>query len=267
MFDDINIWVRGAGELGSATAHILHNCGLKVILSELPTPMAIRRQVTFSDAILNGSAIVEGVTAEYCQPTEIESTLLKKNLPLLSDSPKIIQALPIQVVVDARMLKHDIMEKAYGSAYVVGLGPGFTVGNNCNVIIETQRGHNLGKIIRRGSAAPNTGIPGELGGETKKRLVIAPAAGKIEWQVDFGDIVSENELIGTAANEHRITAPLTGIVRGLISPVVAVTKELKIGDIDPRGKTVDVNSISDKARSIGRGVLEAILQFLHRSND
>jgi len=267
MFDDIIIWVRGAGELASATACSLYNSGFKVILTELPRPLAIRQTVTFSNAMIEGSATVEGLRAERCELAGITATRNRGSLPMIPDDPLAIVSLQPQVVVDARMLKRELPEMKYGTAFVVGLGPGFTVGNNCNVIIETKRGHNLGKIIREGSASANTGVPGNLGGETKKRLVIAPAAGKVEWQVDFGDIVSENELIGTVDHKQRILAPLTGIVRGLISPTVTVTKGMKIGDIDPRGAMVDVNSISDKARSIGRGVLEAILQFLHKSND
>ncbi len=265
MFDENIIWVRGAGELGSAAAHILHNCGLQVVLSELLAPLAIRRRVTFSDAILEGSTIVKGVTAQYCQPEEINSLLSGDIIPLIEDSPTLFSILQPRIIVDAQMLKQGYQDDEYQGAFVVGLGPGFTAGKNCTVIIETQRGHNLGKIIRKGSAARDTGIPGELGGETSKRLIRAPSTGRIHWQVDFGDPVQENTIIGTVDDGQPVLAPLTGIIRGLISSEVAVKKGNKIGDVDPRGKIVDVNSISDKARSVGRGALEAILEFLKKS--
>ncbi len=266
MFEDIKIWIRGAGELASGTAVILHKCGFQVVLSELPAPLAIRRTVTFSDAIITGSAIVEDVPSRHVAPTEIEQVLSKAEIPLLLDSPDLFKMINPKVIVDARMLKKNITGIPQKKTYVIGLGPGFTVGQNCHTIIETKRGHELGKIIWEGSAAKDTGMPGMLGGETLKRVIKARTAGELEWRVDFGNLVRKDELMGTINFTYEIKAPLTGIIRGLIAPTTPVTTGLKIADIDPRGKEVDVHLISDKSRSVGRGVLEAILHFLHRTN-
>ncbi|NQU27428.1 MAG: EF2563 family selenium-dependent molybdenum hydroxylase system protein [Candidatus Marinimicrobia bacterium] len=266
MFDNINIVIRGAGELASATALILHKIGFKVILTELQSPLAIRRTVTFSDAIITNEATVEGITARFYKLAEIEAGLPHNILPIVYDNMKVIKTLKPQIIVDARMLKREPPETKYGSAFVVGLGPGFTVGKNCRVIIETKRGHELGRLIWQGSAIPNTGIPGVLGGESYQRIITAPAEGRIHWRVDFGNLVKKSEILGTVDQFHQIIAPIAGIIRGLISPKIVVSPRMKIGDVDPRGKEINVNLISDKARSIGRGVLEAILQFLQQAD-
>ncbi|MFH1852448.1 MAG: selenium-dependent molybdenum cofactor biosynthesis protein YqeB [Candidatus Neomarinimicrobiota bacterium] len=263
MFSDTIIVIRGAGELASAAASSLQHCGFPVILTELPVPLAIRRTVTFSDAMLSGTATVEGLRAEYCQPAGIGAIRNRGALPLITDDPAIIASLRPWILVDARMQKQQQADFAVGKAYTVGLGPGFTAGTNCHAVIETKRGHDLGRIIYEGSAAPDTGIPGDLGGETVRRLLRAREAGRLEWRVDFGNLVGAGELLGTINYNHRIEAPIAGVIRGLISPQVSITKGLKIGDIDPRGKAVDVHRISDKSRAVGRAVLEAVLEYVN----
>jgi len=265
VFDNINIVIRGAGELASAAALILHNIGFRVILTELPTPLAIRRTVTFSDAIITSETTVEGVTARFYKLAEIEAGLPHNILPIVYDNMKVIKTLKPQIVVDARMLKRDQPEMNYGKAFVVGLGPGFTIGKNCHVIVETKRGHELGRLIWQGSAIPNTGIPGVLGGESCQRIITAPAEGQVIWRVDFGNLVKKSEILGTVDQVHQIIAPIAGIVRGLISPQVMASPRMKIGDIDPRGKEINVHLISDKARSVGRGIMEAVVQFLQQT--
>lgn len=264
MFDETVILIRGAGELGSATAHILHNVGFHVFLSELPLPLAIRRTVTFSDAILRGKTIVEGTKAVYYDINSIPEKIPPDHIPILMDSPGKILRLQPNILVDARMLKLGQENMMDYAPFIVGLGPGFETGKNCHVVIETMRGHSLGRIIWNGAALPNTKVPGEVGGETFRRVINAPAEGTLEWQVDFGGIVNENDLMGTINKKYEIRAPFHGIVRGLISPKVPIRKGLKIADVDPRGEVVDYKSISDKSRSIGRGVLEAILIHLRK---
>ncbi|MCH8070204.1 MAG: EF2563 family selenium-dependent molybdenum hydroxylase system protein [Candidatus Marinimicrobia bacterium] len=264
MFDEITIWVRGAGELGSATAHILHNVGFHVFLSELPLPLAIRRTVTFSDAVFLGETEVEGTKAVYYDINSIPEKTPPDHIPIQVDSPENILRLQPNILVDARMIKQYRENMMDYAPFVIGLGPGFEVGENCHVVIETMRGHDLGRIIWNGAALPNTKVPGEVGGETVRRVIYAPAEGTLEWQVDFGEIVSENDLMGTINKKYEIRAPFRGIVRGLISPQVLMRKGLKIADVDPRGEVVDYKSISDKSRSIGRGVLEAILIHLRK---
>ncbi len=251
------IWIRGAGELGSAAAVSLFRAGCRIFLSEISPPLAIRRPVTFSDAIIDGESFVEEVSAKLVDKSSFP--LEKSNyIPLLLDKPEQLKELSPDILVDVRMKKRYNSDYRNWAEFVVGLGPGFSAGENCHAVIETMRGHNLGKVIWKGNALPDTGIPGNVGGETKRRVIKSPGNGILKWNVSFGDIVQEGDEIGSLDDNTAITSPLSGIVRGLINPAVPVTDGLKIGDIDPR-RDVDYLSISDKARSIGRAVLEAVL--------
>ena len=261
MFDDVLIWVRGAGEMGSAVAHILKRTGFRVIISELPYPLAIRRTVTFSDAVFGVPAEVEGITARR---TDADSTGVVSNdshIPLYIDDPEKLLSLKPDIVVDGRMLKDMSESFIHYAPFTIGLGTGFIAQVDCHIVIETMRGHTLGRIFKAGSALPDTKTPAELGGESLKRVIYAEGAGKVEWKVGFGDLVTVDDIIGRISNETEITAPISGIVRGLISPHTPIAPGAKIGDIDPRGKDIDFRSISDKACSIGRGVLEAVLIY------
>jgi len=254
------VWVRGAGEMGSAVAWTLKRCGFPVFCSELEQPLAIRRVVTFSDAMLHGAAEVEGLPARRVTPAEIASSLREQFLPVVLDNEEILRV-QAQIYVDARMRKRVEPDQRPYFDFCVGLGPGFTAGGNVHAVIETQRGHNLGRVITTGSAAPDTGIPGEVGGHTKRRIIRAPAAGIITWTVELGDLVNEGQPLGYVGAQP-ILAPLSGKLRGLIAPGIEVDQGTKIGDVDPRGAAVDHLLISDKARNVGRGVLEAILRYL-----
>ncbi len=262
MYDDLTILVRGAGELGSATAYSLHTTGFRILLSELPLPLAIRRTVTFSDAVFKGEAEVEGVKARLCNISSVREILSRREIPMLTDSAGEIPAYKTDILVDARMFKRNVEDMRDRALFTVGIGPGFHAGMNCHVVIETMRGHNLGKIFHEGAAKPDTGVPGHVGGEAKRRVLYASRGGTLEWRVDFGWIVEEGELLGLIDGSHEIRAPFRGMVRGLISPSVPMADGLKIADIDPRGESVDCRSISDKSRAVGRGVLEAVLAFL-----
>lgn len=262
MFDDLLIWVRGAGEVGSAAAHVLKNTGFRVILSELPEPLAIRRTVTFSDAVYDQRAQVEGITAEFADARTFERVFEHHYIPLLIDHAPSILTLKPDLVIDARMLKNKSESFRHFAAFTVGLGSGFTAPEDCHAVIETMRGHDLGKIIWEGRAMADTGVPAELGGESNRRVVYSSAAGKAVWKVCFGDLIGQGSVMGETTGGIEIIAPLGGIVRGLISPQTSFTDKTKIADIDPRGKEIDYLSISDKSRSIGRGVLEAVLLCL-----
>lgn len=261
MLNHQEIHIRGAGEIASATACVLHNCGFRVSLSELPRPLAIRRTVTFSDVQFDESTVVEGITGRKTEISNMQAIFDAGEVPIITATD--IENLPdnTTIIVDARLLKRTIDRQSADQPFYLGLGPGFTAGKNCHVAIETKRGHGLGRIITEGGPAPDTGLPGELGGETYKRLITAPADGAVEWRLDFGNLVTEGELLGLVDGVRPIKSPLDGIIRGLINPATPVQQKMKIGDVDPRGKSIDVNLISDKARSIGRGVLEAIMQF------
>jgi len=253
------VWVRGAGELASATALTLFRTGFKVIVSELEKPFAIRRTVTFSDAILNGKSKVEDVEAVYCKNAEeIESLFKESKIALLKDDPEEILKAKPDIIVDARMLKREVPDLRKYASIGIGFGPGFNAGKNCDALIETKRGHDLGKIIWSGEAIKNTGVPGNIGGESKKRVLYSPCFGKLEWQVQFGDIVETDQVIGTI-EDQKVKAPFRGMVRGLISPDTDICQGLKIADVDPRGEGIDYMSISDKSRLVARGVLEVII--------
>jgi len=257
-----SILIRGAGEMASAVAVVLQRVGFPVIMTELSIPLAIRRTVCFSDAMLNRNTEVEGIQSVKAEYNNYRDVQRNGNIPVFTDSIEIINKIKPEFYVDARLLKYSVKDRRIFAQFTVGLGPGFTVGQNCDVIIETMRGHNLGRVIWHGSASTNTGVPGKIGGESAKRVVYSPGVGNIRWLVDFGNIVQKNKVLGKIG-AIEIKSPINGIVRGLISPKVNIKKGMKIADVDPRGKEVNYTTISDKARCVGRGVLEAIM--VHRN--
>ncbi len=258
------ILIRGAGELGSAIACSLYRSGFQVMLTEINPPLAIRRCVTFSDAILDGGSRVEDVECRLITG-ENQADLIDHSSVFITDDLLFSDLLGrADFLVDARMLKKDQPSADLNKVYRIGLGPGFEAGKNCHVVIETQRGHDLGRILNHGRAAADTGIPGVIGGESVKRVIRADASGRIKWTVDFGSMVEEYQVLGMINQIAEIRSPLSGVVRGLISPEVTVKPGLKIADVDPRGESVDYQSISDKSNAIARAVLEAVMIRLNR---
>lgn len=263
MNERMTVLVRGAGELGSAAAVTLHRAGFRVLLSERPDPLAIRRTVCFSDAVFDGRAAVEGIEAHLVPIDRVEEIFKAGAIALVLDDPGAIPArIQLDAVVDARMLKRADNLKAL-APISIGLGPGCMPGLDCDAVIETMRGHDLGRVLWNQLALPDTGMPGDLGGETIRRVVYSPAPGQIDWRVDFGSFVIEGEPLGEVGGVS-IPSPLAGVVRGLISPHITVEKGTKIADVDPRTQGVDIHTISDKARCVGRGVLEALLEVHQR---
>ncbi|MBT3681361.1 MAG: EF2563 family selenium-dependent molybdenum hydroxylase system protein [Candidatus Marinimicrobia bacterium] len=262
------VWVRGAGELGSGVAHLLHRVGLHVFMSDLAPPLAIRRPVTFSCALVDGSTVVEGVEAKKTQSQKLNPSKPWKHIPLFEDNPEKLLKFRPTVLIDARMLKKYKEDFRPWADLVIGLGPGFEVGKNCHLAIETMRGHNLGRIISKGAPLADSGIPGNIGGETTRRLIRATRTGQMKWATQFGELVSKGQQLALINNDKPVFAPLDGMVRGMISEHTPVVKGMKIGDIDPRGESVEYKQISEKARTIAAGVFEAIV--LHHneiSND
>jgi len=259
MLENELVWVRGAGELGSAVAHLLHRIGLHVYISDVIPPLAIRRAVTFSCAVIEEYSEVEGVEAKKAQALELDFSKRWDHIPMFEDDPEKLKAFKPTVIIDARMLKKYPENCLSWADLVIGLGPGFEAGTNCHRAIETMRGHNLGRIISSGSPQKDTGIPGNLGGETSKRLIRATRSGRIKWFSPFGELVKKGQKLGIINNEKPIFAPLDGMIRGMISEQTPVIRGMKIGDIDPRGGEVQYRQISDKARCIAAGVFEAII--------
>jgi len=255
------IAIKGAGDLASGIALRLWRCGYRVILSELPVPLCIRRTISFSSAVFDKSAKVENAEGILIQNISEANKIWNENhIPVIVDetAEKILSITP-DVLIDARIIKTWRDDTHITDApLVIGLGPGFTAGENVHCVIETNRGHNLGRVFWEGSAEPDTGIPGTIKGEGIKRVVKAPCSGTFKPVVEIGDSVEAGELIAKI-NDTGIYAQLTGIVRGIIYPGIIVQEKLKIMDIDPRGKRSHCFTVSDKATALGGGVLEAIL--------
>jgi xanthine dehydrogenase accessory factor len=252
--------IKGAGDLASGIALRLHHSKIDVVMTELPVPLAVRRTVAFSEAIRLGSTEVEDVKAERADGIdEVKKCLAKGVIPVLADpEAEIIKLLKPEVVVDAILAKRNTGTTMDDAKLVIGVGPGFTAGIDCHAVIETKRGHSLGRVITKGSAIPNTGVPGNVGGQTIKRLLKAPVDGIFHPEKNIGDLVKEGDRVANV-DGVAVYALTDGKIRGMLQDGVAVTKGLKSGDVDPRGISVDHMTVSDKALSIGGGVLEAIL--------
>ena len=296
---------RGAGDLATGIIHRLHRAGHRVIALETDYPAAIRRQVSFCEAVYDGSAVVEGVTArlvpaladaetdtetysgendtpaahivsEKWDSSAIEAVLEAGEVPLLIDQKgESIALLKPDVVVDAIIAKKNLGTTIDMAPLVIGVGPGFTAGQDVHLVIESMRGHNLARIITDGMAQPNTGVPGNIAGFTSERVIHAPAAGYIHDVRKIGDIVQKGDEIAriypdkesydNALSEYvSVNATITGIIRGLIREGYYFRKGFKIADIDPRESEItNCFTISDKARSIAGSVLEAVSAFEH----
>lgn len=270
------IVVRGAGDLATGTIHRLKKAGFRLLVLEAEHPAAIRRQVALSEAVYAGSARVEDVEAvrmdvdlaekknrkELLEP-EMERIWKKDGVPVLVDPAGLsIAALRPAVVVDAILAKKNLGTTKEMAPLVIALGPGFTAGEDVDAVIETKRGHNLGRVIRSGSAVPNTGIPGIIGGYGKERVMHAQAEGILRNAASIGDIVEARAVIAEIETENGtvpVEASFSGLLRGLIRDGYPVTKGFKIADIDPRKEELqNCFTISDKARCIAGSVLEVI---------
>jgi len=264
--DELIVLIRGGGEVASGVAHRLHRSHFKVCMTEISHPLAVRREVAFSEAVYEGEKEVEGVRAELiARPEEVESLWKKGDIPILvdPDGKKTRKFLKPDVVVDAIMAKWNLGTQVSDAPLVIGLGPGFTAGDNVHIVVETNRGHLLGKVILSGTAEPDTGIPGEIGGYTIDRVLRTMKKGIFHPQKSIGDRVNEGAVVAVA-DEFPVIAKISGIVRGLLREGVEVKKGMKVGDIDPRGKKQSCFTVSDKVRAIGGGVLEAILYRFNR---
>lgn len=260
---DVRILIRGAGDLASGVAHRLHRCGLAVALTEVPAPLAIRRAVSFCEAVWDGACEVEGVRArKVAGPEAFDAVLAAGELPVLVD-PELtcLAAWRPRVLVDATLAKRNLGIRKTLADLVVGLGPGFTAGDDVHVVVETNRGHDLGRLLFEGTAEPDTGVPGLVGGYGAERLVRAPRRGRLAAVAAIGDAVVAGQTVATVEG-HDVPSPLAGVLRGLIRDGSRVREGLKIGDVDPRARREHCFTISDKARALGGSVLEAVLMHL-----
>ena len=255
----MRVVIRGAGDLASGVALRLWRAGMDVVLLDVAKPTAIRRTVAFSEAIVHGEQTVEDVTARLAAVETVEETLAAGYIPVLVDPEgRSIPKLKPDALVDAILAKRNLGTEICDAPVVIGVGPGFTAGVDCHAVVETVRGHTLGRVIREGSAIPNTGIPGLIGGFAGERVLRAPAAGLFHPLRDIGDAVTEGEVLATVEGKS-MPATLTGILRGILPEGTEVFPGMKAGDIDPRCQRSHCFTASDKALAVGGGVLEAIL--------
>ena len=262
----IRVIVRGGGDIATGTIYHLYQCGFQVLILECAQPTAIRRKVAFCEAVYDGTATVEGVCCRRISDlSECDSVWMNGELPLLIDpAGDAIPEFQPSALVDAILAKQNLGTNRSMAPLTIALGPGFTAGEDVDAVIETMRGHNLGRIIRQGSALPNTGVPGPIAGESARRVIHAPASGVIRNLADISDLVQEGEVIARIG-ETPVYASLTGVLRGIIRDGFPVQQGLKIADIDPR-KEQQKNcfTISDKARCIAGSVGEVIFHDLSR---
>lgn len=279
MNKKILIICRGGGDLATGIVHRLFRAGFQVLVLETDSPAAIRRQVSFSEAVYDGTATVEGVTAERIASADkasVNHVLEEGRVPLLVDPDgSSIPLLKPDIVVDAIIAKKNQGTTKEMAPLVIGVGPGFTAGEDVDLVVESMRGHNLARIFTTGSALPNTGIPGNIGGFTKERVLHAEAAGYMKNIRKIGDIVEKGEEIariyekmtedGTFSGSYvSVEASISGIIRGLIREGYHFQKGFKIADIDPReSELANCFTISDKARNIGGSVLEAVCGYVN----
>jgi xanthine dehydrogenase accessory factor len=259
-FADILVLIKGAGDLGSGVAARLHRCGFPVVMTELPEPLMVRRSVSFGEAIYEGGVSIEGIEAKAVSSAmEARAVAQAGIIPILVDPETACrQELHPIVLVDAIMAKHNTGTTLSDAPLVVGLGPGFTAGLDCHVVIETNRGHSLGRVLWQGSAEPDTQVPGAVGGRRQERVLRAPANGVLQGIARIGDLVTAGQPVATV-NGTTMQAGCAGVLRGLARPGLWVTAGLKVGDVDPRADPAYCFSFSDKSQAIGGGVLEAIL--------
>jgi xanthine dehydrogenase accessory factor len=259
---DTLVLIKGAGDLASGVAARLFRCGFPVVMTELPHPLMVRRTVSFGEAVYEGEVVVEEITARLVDDIPAARLALgARVIPVLVDPHAVsVRELAPPVLVDAIMAKRNTGTTLVDAPLVIALGPGFTAGADCHAVIETNRGHCLGRVITAGSAEPDTGRPGLVGGKTDERILRAPADGRVEGLADIGERVEQGQVVARV-NGCAARAGTAGVLRGLVRPGAWVPAGEKIGDVDPRAEPEHCYLISDKALAIAGGVLEAILRL------
>ena len=259
-FDQTLVLIRGAGDLASGVAARLHRCGFPVVMTELPEPLMVRRAVSFGEAVYAGQIDVEGIIARRVDGVTAARAILGSGaIPVLIDPGAACRfELRPSVLVDALVAKQNHGTTLTDAPLVIALGPGFTAGVDCHAVIETSRGHWLGRVIRQGTALPDTGVPGEIAGVRSPRVLRAPTSGVFEAAAAIGDHIVEGQVVATV-DGRALRAQINGILRGIVRSGLTVREGLKVGDIDPRAQPEHCYTISEKSFAIAGGVLEAIL--------
>lgn len=255
------IVIRGAGDIATGIGWRFWQCGFDVVMTEIPRPTCIRRTVAFSTALDEGSYTVEGVTAVGCHTlAQVQQAIQKHQVAVLAD-PKgdCISQLKPAAVIDAILAKRNMGTTLQDAPVVVGVGPGFCAGQDCHYVVETQRGHRLGRVIEEGPAAPNSGVPGNIMGFTSQRIIRSTVSGVFEPLCAIGDLVKAGQVVARV-DGTELRVEIDGMIRGMLAAGISVTPGFKCGDVDPRGADADYTTISDKARAVGGAALEAVLR-------
>jgi len=266
------IVLRGGGDLASGIALRLHHTGFQVVILELERPLAVRRTVSFSEAVYEGVQTVEDTTARLVSPDQIQVTLEAGEIPVLIDPHanilhnQFLTSPQSTIVIDARLLKNAPEPLGVNIPLYIGLGPGFVAGENCHAVIETRRGHTLGRVYWSGSAQADSGAPDG----DRRRVLRATHAGVLMAEAKIGDQLKEGQFIAEiqpddGSDSYSVFSPFEGVLRGLIRPGIPVTKDMKIGDVDRRNDPVMHTLVSDKALAIGGSVLEILLMFMKKT--
>lgn len=269
LFPNTLVLIKGGGDLGTGVAWRLHRAGFPIVITERASPLVVRRTVAFAGAVYEGEIAVEGVTAWKANDIDEARQFLQDGIiPVLVDPAcESRVALKPAVLVDAIMAKKNTGTSITDAPFVLALGPGFHPGVDCHCAVETQRGHNLGRVLWSLPAEPNTGVPGQIGGKSAERVLRAPSDGVLVAAKRIGEKVSAGEIIARVDGERAgageaVVAPFDGILRGLVHDGLTVRFGMKIGDVDPRAEREHCFTVSDKALAIGGGALQAILEWL-----
>jgi xanthine dehydrogenase accessory factor len=262
---DICVLIRGGGEMASGIAHRLHQCHMKVLITEIAAPTAVRRTVAYAEAIYDGCHAIENVKSFKVATVHQAHELWEADMiPIFIDPGAAVRReVKPGVIVDAIMAKRGSSTAISDAPLVIGIGPGFTAGGNVHAVVESNRGYRLGRVIWNGAAEPDTGVPAPVAGYTETRVLRAPRAGSFKAIRDIGDTVQRGEIVAEV-DRMQISAEITGMIRGMLHDGIQVEAGVKVGDVDPRGQREYCYSISDKARAIGGGVVEAILHSCQR---
>ncbi|VAW36625.1 Xanthine and CO dehydrogenases maturation factor, XdhC/CoxF family [hydrothermal vent metagenome] len=271
LFSQHLVILRGGGDLATGVAYRLHNAGFPIIVLELERPLVVRRQVALATAVLQNQITIETLHAQRANSVAQAMVLIQQSIMPVLVAPELsvinpkskIENRKSKILIDARMAKRNIDTNIDQAELVIALGPGFTAGTDCHAVIETMRGHHLGRVIWEGAAIPNTGTPGIVAGKGAERVLRAPVSGEVSWRVEIGDLVQKGQIIGDVSGK-TVAAPFAGVLRGLIAPGIEIPAGYKIGDLDARADREACFTISDKALSIGGGVLEAVLTHLNQ---
>ncbi|NMM61909.1 EF2563 family selenium-dependent molybdenum hydroxylase system protein [Clostridium sp. P21] len=267
MLDKDLVVIRGGGDIASGIACRLFNAGFKVLILEVSKPSVIRRKVSFAQAVYDGAVFVEGICGRKVKNINEALMVIKKNvIPVIVDENlNSFKDNKLYILVDAILAKKNLGTTIDMANVVIGVGPGFIAGEDVDAVVETRRGHDLGRVILNGSAEVDTGIPGNICGYGIERVIKSPKVGEVKIIKDIGSIVESGETVALVDNVE-VKAKISGVVRGMIQEKYYVSENMKMADVDPRANVDNCFSVSDKARAVGGGVLEGILYFMNKRN-